>query len=1118
MDTMDGLSCVEPLLPNSTQPYQTASPPQLAALLDQHPNLKVLVVCPDANNARDYHSDLSFFAGNDAPIFFPDWESLPYDAVDISPTTVVERLTALQDLIEGKHVLITTAAAALLRLPPREQLQLTKLHLRVDDQWEVGALGRLLSQGNYSRVGRVQAPGEYAQRGAILDFYPFSSAQPVRLEFLDDSIERMRFFDPTDQRSLEEIDSLDCTRGHELPMATANTRIFQERFRARFDIDERDCEIFQHVRDGQIARGLEYYSPLFFESMAILPEYFSSPPILMMAPGTKRVMRSLLQIARDRYAEGHSSETRPLLKVDECWCDESEIKQATIPLGKTPVRLTDAQHWRSPHVRQDRLEYAVKALPKSRVLVVVPSAQQVEPVQRALGELSDITPTTVANWSEFAHGQDQLAISHGPLCNFWDSGKELVVGMRLETEQIEPDVKIGNKAFTPDFMPGDFVVHPHHGVGNYQGLEVLEHHGHRQECAVIGYLGGTTLSLPIEDLHTLTLYQNIEDDQTRTEPDRIGGQSFSKARSKAEKRAKDDAAMLLERHALRSTIQAPQITCPPGDLQAFCDSFSHRATDEQNAAVTSILTDMEGPAPMQRLLTGDVGFGKTEVAMRAIYACCQTGYQACLIAPTKLLCRQHYQTAEARFLGWGMRIAVISSVEKVDRQAISRDLAEGKIDLLVSTQALMRGKYQFKRCGLIVIDEEHRFGVADKERIHILSSGAHCLKMSATPIPRSLAQALGGVTPISMLTTPLPGRLPITTEISTWNANIVRDAIRRELSRGGQVMIVHDRVADLEDQVDRISALVPEASMGMAHGQMNPARLRQTIDAFRQHQIQILVSTTIVESGLDIPNVNTAIVTRADRIGLAQLHQIRGRIGRGSRRAWCWFLYPTNANLSHLQTRRLQAVANASELGAGFQLAQEDMDIRGAGELLGHEQSGHIQRVGLRYYLGLLRRAIEQLQSPQESDSEEEIPSAASYLDLGDEAMLPETYIDDPLERLMIYRRLARTSEDAEVEEIRGELEDRFGRLPEAGEALVRNTLFRHATDALGITDCRVFGEDIILELGEHVQIDTRHLAELAVLHPYKIRIRPNSICLRHALDAPAHAMHWFLRSVRALQ
>ena len=1097
-------------------------PPGLGALLSAEKGRTHILVCRNNGAAAGYMADALFFAPQLAQDvgLLPDWETLPYDQVPLDPTQVSRRIATLQRMAEGKvRCLFTSPAALLQRLPPPATVRLARLRLQAGQQMELDQLAAMLEAARYEKCRQVLNPGQYAVRGALVDFYPLAFQHPVRLDFLDDSLESIRTFDPDTQLSLERLDEVVFSESRELPLHKAALEVFSHNFTQRFDIDERTCPLYRRVMSGGLAPGAEYYTPLFFEETAGLHDYLGQDARLLFATGAAAAVRSFEKLVQARHEQLCNDPQRPLLQPQECFASLAEVLgRGTAP---PPQPGEDAAGWRRLDPGDNPLEKALRAQGRGqRVAVVCGHKGRMEPVRRRLEELGG-APTEAASWDEFARSDAGLAVLPGDL---GASYRNTALGLRVINSEEQGITRVresgrpqqGHGTAAPEFLPGDLVVHPVHGVARFAGLEARQARGETQECAALHYAKGIVLYVSIESLHRLSRYEG-EDSQGR-EPDQLGTRAFHRARAKAMEQARRDAAVQLEQLAMRAKTVAPSIECDPADMEAFAKTFAFAATEGQERVLAEILADMRGPAPMDRLLCGDVGFGKTEVAVRAIYAAVKAGYQACLIVPTTLLCHQHTQTLRDRFTGWGVRVESLSSIFQQDKERVRRELAEGKVDVLISTHALMRGRYEVPRLGLAVIDEEHRFGVSDKDAVLRMSRGAHRLKMSATPIPRSLAKALAGISEISRLDTPLPGRIPIATQVKAWDDALVREAIQRELQRGGQVFVVHYRIAGLQDYLERLRDLVPRARYGIAHGGMHQRRLRSVVEAFRNRQIDVLLSTTIVESGLDLANANTILITRADRMGIATLHQLRGRVGRGSSQAWCWLLHPPIGQLPTAARARLAAVSQAATLGSGTSLAEDDLEIRGAGELLGTRQHGHIQKVGLRMYLDLLHDAIEEIQSgkPAGDDEEgEDGPMAADLTyHLGDSALLPEDYIDDPFQRLLLYRRLARAEAGGEIEEVREEMADRFGPLPEEAEALVRNCLLRLRGQRLGIRSVNFHSGAIHLDLEPEPGMDPMRLVQLVRKHPEKLRVRPDKLRVTSAAGSAARDLDWFFSSL----
>ena len=1110
-----------------------------------------LVVCPDTGHARQLQADLDFLMGAGHCRLFPDWETLPYDRLEVAGRLTSQRLHCLSELLNGwRGLLLVTPSSLLQRLPPPSWLAGNCLNIGVGD--EVGPdrlLERLIGAG-YRRVNNVEAPGELAFRGAVLDFFPTGPQRPLRVEFVDDSVETMRWFDPATQLGTEPCERVDFFCGREFSLDDEALALFRHGFRSRFDLDETQSSLFNGICAGDPPNGSQYFLPLFFATTALLLDYLpnrqdhgSIPAILL--PGAQQALKELRTLAKERYELLCHDNDHPLLPPAEIFADSKELTalgMQTVALNKLPERL----RWRpfrggrvpSPDALARWLSRRVNA----RVLLCARSEGALAEVQSRLKPTGDtlINPTglpLLPDWRSFADGDDAFALALGPLrgaayCTPEDGeGREIVV-LGLSTgadggwsqsprEQRQQQIAAAPSpepenplAVLEDLHPGALVVHQQHGLGLYKGLKTITVEQMRQEFATLEYRGGALLHLPVSDLRQISRYRTTAGEQPRL--DQLGSERFSKARQKAQKKARDDAAELLELYAWRNAKGAQGMQVADAAFRRFCDQFPFAETEDQRRLTAQIRDKLAGNDPSSLLICGDVGFGKTEIAMRAAFIATMSGQQCCVLAPTTLLCHQHHERFRERFAGWKTQVARLDSTLNTSaRRQLREQLDNQQVQLLISTHAVLRSNWQLPKLGLVVVDEEHRFGVADKEKIQNLQGGAHAISMTATPIPRTLNRSLSGLNDIAIMHEPPPGRLPIQTFVRPWQDDLVREAIRREQMRGGQIFMVHDRIDSIDDMAALVRELVPQVRLEVAHGRMPAMQLRRIMDSYNAGAIDLLLSTTIVESGIDVPNANTLVVTRADRMGLAQLHQLRGRVGRGDRQAWCWLLHPDPqagmGSMSDDAMERLRAIERADTPGAGLALARDDLELRGAGDLLGREQSGHIERVGLDLYLSMLEEAVQDIRAGKGKRRKK--PAQSCDVDLGDTALLPEAWMPDAWTRVQYYHRLSGVRRGNDVESIGNELQDRFGALPDEARCLLRNARLRIKAQKLGATRLLVQTDEVVLEMRDGA-LEPEIALALVQKHPGRIRLTPKSLRAARSSPLPEQAALWLLDSV----
>jgi len=1077
----------------------------------------VLAVLRNAQQLRQLHDELSFYAPADLPLLhFPDWESLPYDAFSPHPDISSERLAALHRLPALRRGLVLVAATTLLqRLAPPAYVAAQSFSLEVGTVPDMASLREQLVRASYQSVSQVMEPGEFSVRGGLIDIFPAGSARPFRIDLFGERIESIRAFDPSTQRSGEHLTHVRMLPAREFPQTEEAIQYFRQRFRARFEGDPQKVSIYRDVSQGLAPAGIEYYLPLFFEQTASLFDYLPDNTLCVMEEGIGDALRQFLRETTERHHDLARDPHRPILTPTELFFDAQEIEQR---LAKhSSVRLHDlsppegvvadadtfaslpppalpAEH-RSPAPYHALFDY-LRDYP-GRVLIVAETAGRRETLRGLLRD-HGVTPVDVDRWADFLSGTARLSLTLGALekglllrepaitviTEPMLYGERVAQRRRRERAARDPAAILKNLA---QLAPGDPVVHEEHGVGRYLGLVNLDVGDGPSEFIALEYAGGDKLYVPVLSLHLITRY-------TGTDPEhpplhRLGGDAWEKARRRALEKAHDAAAELLEIQALRAARSGHAFPKRDEACQAFADSFRFEETPDQSRAIDEILTDMESGKPMDRLVCGDVGFGKTEVAIRAAFLAMHGGRQAAVLVPTTLLAQQHFQSFRDRFAGLGFRIELLSRFRtKTEEQQVLAGLADGSVQMVVGTHRLLQSDVRFKDLGLLIIDEEHRFGVRQKERLKQLRAEVDILTLTATPIPRTLNMALAGMRDISLIGQPPPGRLSIKTYVGERDKGLVREACLREIRRGGQVYYLHNEVRTIERTAEELRTLLPEATIEIGHGQMPERELERVMLDFYHQRFNVLVCSTIIESGIDVPTANTIVIERADKFGLAQLHQLRGRVGRSHHRAYAYLLIPGWKAITADARKRLEAIASLEDLGAGFALASHDLEIRGAGELLGEAQSGAIDEVGFELYSELLQRAVETLRSGGTLQPALSAPRAME-INLHAPTLLPETYLPDVAMRLMLYKRIANAENTDSLQQLEEEVVDRFGVLPEAGKLLFRATALKLRATVLGIRKIEAGPKGARIDFEEKPKIDPAALIQLLQSAPRRYRM-----------------------------
>ena len=1040
----------------------------------------LLVIADDARSAARLENELRFFAGEGFPIAtFPDWETLPYDLFSPHPDIVSRRLKLLATLSrQHKGIVIVDLVTVLQRLAPQSYIDAHAFDLRIGERLELEQFRARLTAAGYVHVSQVMTPGEFAVRGSLLDLFPMGSSLPYRIDLFDDEVETLRTFDPETQRSGEKVDSLRLLPAREFPLTAAGIQFFKRRYRTRFEGDLTRMSVYRDIGEGAPPPGIEYYLPLFFEQTASFFDYLPRNTLVAIETDLQAFADQAWNDIESRHAQrGHDS-SRPILRPDEVFTPPAELMArlqsfATIELSRVELDpLTQDSRFKNyrtrlpPQLRIDaRNEEPVRPLLEffrdfhGRVLIAAESAGRREMLLDMLRK-RQLDPRVMTEWAGFVDSKAALAITVSPLSTglvLEDPPLALIAEEQLFGERARQERRRRRPERDPEkiiqdlgeLLPGAPVVHENYGVGRYLGLKTMEVGGLPNEFLVLEYAGGDKLYVPVHSLELVSRYSGSPAEQAPLH--KLGTDTWDKAKRKAAQRVRDTAAELLDLYSQRAARKGEQLSIGELDLRAFEAGFPFEETPDQSQAIEQVIGDLGSEKPMDRVVCGDVGFGKTEVALRAAFVAVQAGKQVVVLVPTTLLAQQHYQSFADRFADWPVRIESLSRFRsKKDVDQVLAGLEAGTVDIVVGTHRLLQAGVRFKRLGLVIIDEEHRFGVKDKERLKNLRAEVHVLTLTATPIPRTLNMALGGLRELSLITTPPASRLSIKTFVTPQDTATVREACLREIRRGGQIYYVHNSVETIERTARELGQLVPEARIAIGHGQMRERELEQVMLDFYHQRCNVLVCTTIVESGIDVPSANTIVIDRADKFGLAQLHQLRGRVGRSHHQAYAYLLTPPRSAMTTDAQKRLEAIESLEDLGAGFTLATHDLEIRGAGELLGEEQSGQIQEIGFALYMEMLERAVAALKSGKTPQLDEPMHQGPE-LDLHVAALFPEDYLPDVHTRLVLYKRIAAARDADALRELQVEMIDRFGLLPNVAKNVFRLAELKLTARNLGI-------------------------------------------------------------------
>ncbi|MCP1314748.1 transcription-repair coupling factor [Halomonas sp. 707D7] len=1055
-----------------TAPPGSAPALTLARIADDAP---LLVITPSTASAQRLEQDLAFYS--QVPVLpFPDWETLPYDSFSPHQDIVSARLRTLRLLQDGlKGIVLVPINTLMQRLPPVSYIAGRVMTLEAGATLERESFRESLSRAGYRAVETVYEPGEYAMRGALIDLFPMGVPDPIRIDLFDDEIDTLRHFDPGSQRSTEKVERIELLPAHEYSLSRSAIACFREHFETLFDVDPRQCPLYNDALKAIPSPGLEHYLPLFFDETASLFEHLTRDTRVALLPGVFEAAEQHWRSIESRYENLGVDPTRPLLPPHRAFLPVNEIFSAIKerPRVELVEAESDQRHAHAPKAQAlpslavnarakaplGALESFLAEHAETRVLFVAESRGRREALEELLAPLRLALPY-VAGFTAFLDSEARTAITESPLTSgLWLGDPSLAVISETELfgdvvrqsrrqDKATDDNELAVRHLA-ELKEGAPVVHQAHGVGRYLGLEALEAGGQANEFLALEYDGGAKLYVPVDSLHLISRYNGADDEHAPL--NKLGSDQWEKARRKAAEKIRDTAAELLDIYARREAREGTVYQAPDEEYARFAASFPFEETPDQKAAIEAVIDDMVSPQPMDRVVCGDVGFGKTEVAMRAAFLAVQSGRQVVVLVPTTLLARQHFENFRDRFADTAVNISLISRFTGGKEMTKTlENIKEGHADIVIGTHKLLSKSVELPKMGLLIIDEEHRFGVAQKEKLKSLRAEIDILTLTATPIPRTLNMAMSGIRDLSVIATPPAKRLSVKTFVQQHNESLIKEALLRELLRGGQVYFLHNEVKTIENAAEKIRELVPEARVGVAHGQLPERSLERVMSDFYHRRFNVLVCSTIIETGIDVPSANTILIERADKFGLAQLHQLRGRVGRSHHQAYAYLLTPPPKAMTRDAVKRLEAISASVDLGAGFTLASHDMEIRGAGELLGDEQSGQMETVGYTLYMEMLDRAVKAIRAGKTPNIEAPFDSGLE-ISLNLPALIPSDYIHDVQQRLVMYKRIANTRSDAELKELQVELIDRFGLLPAALKNLIRQTRLRHRAEPLGI-------------------------------------------------------------------
>ena len=1093
------------------------------------PKTLKIVFTPDAESALRLQTAWQFFRPQDNALFLPDWETLPYERFSPHQDLVSERLSVLWQLKNGlADALFVPVATAMQRLAPAPFLLGRTFWLKTGQRLDIAALRQNLVEAGYSAVSNVVAGGEFAVRGGIVDLFPTGSDTPYRIDLFDDEIDSIKTFDPDSQRTVAPVSEIRLLPAHEFPTDDEAQKIFRSRFREEVNGNPNDAAVYKAVSGGQFGAGVEYYLPLFFEEgCATLFDYIGGDALAVCVGDVHAEARRFEAEVKSRFQMAQGDETYPPLPPQHLYLAADQFSGCLKGYPQILPELGGAA-FALPNVAVNRqAEQPLQALQDfqaafdGRILLTAESAGRRETMLGFFAQ-HGLKPKSVDGWQAFLDSNEKLCITVTPLAYGFRLGQpENGVGRILESDIPAASDILSDTGIRPtgvsdglsgslkialitesdlyqyvaksrgstrrkkhaavsdgllrdlaEINIGDPVVHEEHGIGRYMGLVTMDLGGEAQEMMLLEYAGEAQLYVPVSQMHLISRYSGAAHENVQLH--KLGSAAWSKAKRKAAEKARDTAAELLNLYARRAAQEGYKFQFDEDGYRAFADGFGYEETEDQAAAIAAVIADLTQARPMDRLVCGDVGFGKTEVALRAAFVAVMGGKQVAVLAPTTLLVEQHAQNFADRFADFPVKVAQLSrfNSSKETRAALA-GMADGTVDIVIGTHKLVQDDISFKNLGLVIIDEEHRFGVRQKEQLKKLRANVDILTLTATPIPRTLSMALEGLRDFSLITTAPSRRLAVKTFVKPFSEGSVREAVLRELKRGGQVFFLHNEVDTIENMRERLETLLPEARIGVAHGQLRERELEQVMRDFLQQRFNVLLCSTIIETGIDIPNANTIIINRADKFGIAQLHQLRGRVGRSHHQAYAYLLTPEY--ISKDAEKRLDAIAAADELGAGFSLAMQDLEIRGAGEILGEGQSGEMVQVGFTLYTEMLKQAVRDLKKGRQPDLDAPL-GVTTEIKLHSPALLPEAYCPDIHERLVLYKRLATCENEGQINSIHEELVDRFGLPEQPVKTLLDSHRLRLAAKALGITAIDASSDTLTLTFGKHTVVEPTNI------------------------------------------
>jgi transcription-repair coupling factor (superfamily II helicase) len=1143
------------------RPAGSADALLLARLAREHAGAKRLlaIFTAEPSDTTRLADELPFFDPGLRVAVFPDWETLPYDTFSPHQDLISERLATLWRVRSGEvDVVLLPATTALTRLAPPSFMAGTTFHFRQKSRLDEAGLKAQLTLAGYQHVSQVVSPGEYAVRGGLIDLFPMGSPVPYRVDLFGDEVDSIRTFDPDSQRSLYPVPEVRLLPGREFPLDEAARTAFRARWREKLEGDPTKARLYKDMGAGIASGGIEYYLPLFFEQTGTIFDYLGNAAALVLHGTVDAAFEHFWTDTKERHRFLRHDPERPILPPAEIFMPAEEFYTRTQPHAVLSLRGSEPTEWARPLPDLSiargateplgSLERHIRQTPH-RLLLLAESDGRRESLLELLRDHRIDVPS-VDTLAEFLAGEEKVAIASAPLAEgfHWlehdaaaplggasgaaGGGHGISVQFVTETELFAttPQARRRRKqeqvssveALIKDLSElkvGDPVVHLNHGIGRYRGLVNIDLGEGASEFLHLEYADKATLYVPVAQLHLIGRYTGVSAEEAPLH--RLGSGQWEKARRKAAEQVRDTAAELLNLYARRAAREGFAHRFSAHDYEAFATSFGFEETADQRAAIHAVIQDMISPRPMDRLVCGDVGFGKTEVALRAAFVAVHGGKQVAILAPTTLLAEQHYQTLVDRLGKWPVKVAELSRFRTAKEvRAALEGIADGTVDIVVGTHKLLSADVKFARLGLLVIDEEHRFGVRHKEAMKALRAEVDVLTLTATPIPRTLGMALEGLRDLSVIATAPQRRLSIKTFVRNEGSGVIREAVLRELKRGGQVYFLHNEVETIQNRRQKLAELLPEARIAVAHGQMPERELEHVMRDFVAQRHNVLLCSTIIETGIDVPTANTIVISRADKFGLAQLHQLRGRVGRSHHQAYAYLLVPDVQGLTKAAAQRLEAIQQMEDLGSGFYLAMHDLEIRGAGEVLGENQSGNMMEVGFQLYNDMLAEAVRSLKAGREPDLLSPLGGmfgAGTEINLHAPALLPDAYCGDVHARLSLYKRLATVDKADAIDALLEEITDRFGKLPPQGQTLFDTHRLRVLARPYGVAKIDAGPKLMNVSFRPKAPIDPQRIIEL-VQKNRAVKLAGNDrLRIEREIAAPADRAHFLRDLLRSL-